>query len=191
MRSPLAAAVVVSATVLLIGACSSDDGRALPPAVDPLPTTTVAPTLPGAAFRLEGSWGDGPVDAGAGCGTDDAAPQVGWTGVPDGTSELAVVFSIDGEPQDVLVGIDPSVTGLASTAVPDGSFWWPPSDIGARWNGWCTDDPDADLQITAYALNQQVEAADDTSVTDLVGVIALTAIGQATVIARLDVPPPT
>ena len=190
----VAAVAVVSVAAVLVSACSSGDGRSLPPAVEPLPTTTTTTpaTIPGPSFRVVAPWGsDGLVPARSGCGTDAAAPAVSWTDVPGGTSELAVVFSIDGTPQEVLVGIDPVAAGLAEGALPPGSFWWPPSDTGARWPGWCTDDGDADLQITVYALNQQLEAADDTSVTELVGMIAMTAITQATVIGRLDVPSPT
>ena len=185
--------VVIAVAVVLVVACSTDDGRALPPAVEPLPTTTTTttvPTLPGPSLRLVAPWGpDGLVPTRSGCGTDADAPAVSWTGVPDGTAELAVVFSIDGVPQEALVGVEPTTEGLTEATLPEGAFWWPPSAVDARWPGWCTDDPEADLQITVYALNQQVEAADDTSVTELVGVIAFTAIGQATVIGRLDVPP--
>ncbi len=186
--------VAVSVAAVLSGACSSGDGRTLPPAVEPLPatTTTTPAAVPGPSFRVISPWGsDGLVPARSGCGTDAAAPAVSWTAVPDGTAELAVVFSVDGSPQEVLVGIDPAAAGLTEGALPPGSFWWPPSETGARWPGWCTDDGDADLQITVYALNQQVEAADDTAVTELVGMIALIAIAQATVIGQLDVPPPT
>ena len=111
--------------------------------------------------------------------------------MPEGTSELAAVFSIDGVPHDILVGIEPSTADLNEASLPPGAFWWPPSEIDARWSGWCTDSPDADLGLTLYALNQQVEAADETPVTDLVGQITLTAIEQATVTGQLDTSPPT
>ena len=138
---------------------------------------------------------DGRLPSRYGCPTEVATPALSWTGVPESTVELAVVFSTGGIVDHVLVGIEPTASGLTEDSLPSGAFWWPPSEVDAVWPGLCAADGNidgsVDHQFTVYALNQQLEAADDTAVTDLVGLLALTAVGQATVTGRLDVPATT
>jgi phosphatidylethanolamine-binding protein (PEBP) family uncharacterized protein len=175
--------------------CSTDDGRDLAPAVAPLPvtTTTVPPTTAALPLQLFPPWTEGePLPERYGCGTDVTAPALAWTDVPDGTVELAIAFAAGGSTEQVLVGIAPDVSGMSDVALPDGAFWWPPGDVDAAWTGACSDDPATEFTFTLYALNQQVEAADDTSVTDLVALLTMTAIDQASVTGQhTDVPPPT
>ena len=165
------------------------------PAVAPLPvtTTTAPPTTVPLPLQLFAPWTEGePLPERYRCGTDVTAPALAWTDVPPGTVELAIAFAAGGATEQVLVGISPDVSGMSDVELPEGAFWWPPSDVDAAWTGACSDDPATQFRFTLYALNQQVEAADDTSVTDLVALLTMTAIDQDSVTGSLtDVPPPT
>jgi phosphatidylethanolamine-binding protein (PEBP) family uncharacterized protein len=183
-----------------VAGCSTDDGRTLAPAQAPLPaaTTTVTPstvprtTVP-APMQLSAPWGSGgAIPDRYGCDTTAAAPALSWIDVPPGTVELALEISTDGSAEQVLAGIDPTSSGLSEEGLPFGAFWWPPSEVGAAWQGLCPSDPGVEHRLTLYALNQQLEAADDTSVTDVVALLTLTAIDQASVTGRTsEAPPPT
>lgn len=187
--------IVLFALVGLATGCSTGDGRDLAPAVAPLPvtTTTAPPTTAPMPLQLFAPWAAGdPLPDRYGCDTEVAVPALTWADVPDGTVELAIAFASGGATQQVLVGIAPDVTGMSDDTLPDGAFWWPPSDLDAVWTGACADDPANELRFSLYALNQQVEAADDTSVKDLVELLTTTAIDQTSVTGYLtDVPPPT
>jgi phosphatidylethanolamine-binding protein (PEBP) family uncharacterized protein len=187
--------IVLLALVGLATGCSTGDGRDLAPAVAPLPvtTTTAPPTTAPLPLQLFGPWAAGePLPDRYGCDTEVAVPALTWADVPDGTVELAIAFAVGGATEQVLVGIAPDVSGMSEDAVPDGAFWWPPGDVDAEWAGACSDDPATEFRFTLYALNQQLEAADDTSVTDLVALLTTTAIDQVSVTGNhTDVPPPT
>jgi len=194
------AVLTIALGVGLAAGCSTDDGRTLAPARAPLPaaTTTVPPstvpltTVP-APMRLFAPWSSGEAIPGRyGCDTRAVAPALSWIDVPPGTVELALEVSAAGSTEQVLAGIEPTSSGLSEAELPFGAFWWPPSDVGAAWQGACPSDPDVEYRFTLYALNQQLEAADDTSVTDVAALLTLTAIDQASVTGRTsEAPPPT
>jgi hypothetical protein len=190
---------VVTAAVLsgfVLAGCASGDGRQLAPAVapPPPPPTTTPPTTPdgapvGQSLDLVAPWADGgPIPAEYGCGTTALAPSLAWSGVGAGTVELLVTIAVDGVPTDALVGIPASAPGLDAGAVPAGAFWWPPSDVGRRWAGVCGG---ADVTFTLYALNQQLEAADDAGVAEVASIAELTATGSDTVTGSVAEPATT
>src|SRR5688572_20049721 len=60
------------------------------------------------------------------CSGEDVAPPLAWSGVPDGTAELALLVEDPDAPGGtfvhwVLAGLDPSSGGLAEGTVPAGA----------------------------------------------------------------------
>jgi Raf kinase inhibitor-like YbhB/YbcL family protein len=139
----VAAAVgVVALGAVLVAGCDTDDGRAL---AEPAPGAT-APSLPtgsttsssvvdqGTPPGMEGGTlvlgspafgGGSAIPLRYSCDGDDISPPLGWTGVPDGTVELALtVVDHDVDPSFVhwvIAGIDPALGGLEEDAVPAGA----------------------------------------------------------------------
>ena len=107
------------------------------------------------------------------CAGEDVAPALSWSGVPDGAVELALVViddDADGFVHWVLTGFDPAIRSLLEGQVPDGARQWSNTFGAPRWNGPC---PPAGsphtYRFVLYALNQQLEVADDTPVDASVG----------------------
>lgn len=173
--------------MVVLTACNGD-GRRLAPPQAPAPTTTaVVPST--AVLQVFAPWTkEDPIPDRYGCGGD--FPALTWTGVPDGAVDIAVVVAADGRPTDVLAGVPVDASGLGAGNLPAAAFWWPPTEVGRGWPGLCG--PDGTVYtFTVLALNQQLEAADDTSVTDLVELLTVTSAASASVSGQLDEPPTT
>jgi Raf kinase inhibitor-like YbhB/YbcL family protein len=159
-------ALFAVAGVVGFAACDTGDGKTLRPATEPRPTTTtsstVAPATPletaaaattavttavaPAPFGVLAPWSDGSaIDVSYTCDGADASPPLSWTGVPDGTVELAVVFvdvdatGAQGRPfvHWLVTGIDPSVSSFAAGSVPPGATVRPSSFGEASYGGPC------------------------------------------------------
>lgn len=139
----------IAATSVLV-ACSSSDGRTLPPP-DPHNTTTSvsAPvvgqpsdgdsavevfSLASSAF-VEG----GVIPARHTCGGGDVSPALAWASTPP-AAELALVVrdrNAAGFVHWVVTGIDPAVQGFAEGGVPEGAVEAANSAGGRGWFGPC------------------------------------------------------
>lgn len=208
-------AVAVSLT-----ACATGDGRELRPPTEPAPTTTEPPfidgpvefpdaeTLPGeipapgpddvpidepAAFEAFAAWREGaPIDARHTCDGADVSPALTWSGVPDGTIELAITALVDdvgapeaGEPAAVrwiVTGIDPSVVSVLEGRLPPGATELT-NDAGvAGWTGPCpAEGSTASLIVTVHALGQQVEGLGSDSPAAAVGLLHAVSLATAEV----------
>lgn len=129
----LTASLLVSLAVTA-GACSSDDGRALPEP-DPGSTTsstasTVAPSLDsadgGAETEVFTLFSAAFVDGGtiperSTCDGEDLSPPLDWVGTPPAAGLAIVVRDRDagGFVHWVLTGIDPTVHGLGEGGIPE------------------------------------------------------------------------
>jgi Raf kinase inhibitor-like YbhB/YbcL family protein len=149
---------VLAIAALLGGACSSADGRALPPA-DPNRTTTstTAPaiepatgalgpfTLRSTAFTDGGVLPDELTCAGAA-----VSPDLSWTDTPADAESLALVVrdrNAGGFVHWIVTGIDPSVQGIGEGGVPEAAIEGP-NDAGAV--GWVAPCPPAGSGTHTY-----------------------------------------
>ncbi len=193
---PVAIVAVAIVALLLVGAGCSDDGRTLDPPTAPLPATTipVANTIPPeqtaaaapAPLALIAPWPDGAVvPARYTCDGDGVSPALTWTGVPEGTAELAITVTDLDAGQYVhwfVDAIDASRTGLSEGLVPDEAIERSNSAGVPGWESLC---PPAGAQhryqFTVHALNQQLELADEASAAEAISVLNLIAIDQGSV----------
>jgi phosphatidylethanolamine-binding protein (PEBP) family uncharacterized protein len=152
----------------LLGACSNDDpGTA---AAD----RPIAETMEVTSAQFTDG---GTIPAGASC--DDEAPQsppLAWSGVPDGAAELALVVTDPDAPKGtffhlVLLGIDPSATGVAG---------------GQRgWKALCPPKGQTHRYVfTVYALQSRVVASGATSSQGLIERIQDRAIAKGVLTGR-------
>lgn len=167
-----------AALLLVAGACgATDDGQTLrSPSADQT-TTTLASHTPAAddgvaAGSAEGDGageatteplrltspaiaegGEFPVDNT--CWGTDVSPPLGWTGVPEGTAELAVVVrdvDADGFVHWVIAGIEPATGGIAEATPPAGAVE-ATNDFGrAGWAGPCPSEGTHNYFVGLYAL---------------------------------------
>jgi Raf kinase inhibitor-like YbhB/YbcL family protein len=198
-RSARTHRLALVAVVLAVAAACNDDGRDMrDPALPLPPTTTAAPATmpPGEAvftaptlapsFQLVAAWPNGStIPARNTCDDIDIAPALSWTSVPAGTVELAITMTdIDADfTHWVMFAINPTLTGLAEGEIPVGGIQWP-NDFGTvGWSGPCPPqgDPPHNYLFTVYALNQQLEVADDASTKELISILNQTAILQSSV----------
>lgn len=206
MRPHLRSALAVVAVLAGVAACDTDDGRTLRDPVAPPPTTTVATTLEplpglddlstappttaaslGEEFRLLATWADGaPIDARHTCDGDDVSPALSWTGVPDGTAELAITVTDDdaaGFVHWAVVGIDPSFFSLSEGTIPDGAVELGNSFGSAGWAGPCPPPGSPHhYRFTLHALNQPLGSTDGVAVDELSTLIDEFELASATVI---------
>ena len=135
-----------------------------------------APTQPIQPFALVMPWPVGAeIPAHNTCDGDDIAPAVSWSGVPDGTVELALVVTDDdagGFVHWILTGFDPAIRSMLEGQVPLDARQWPNSYGAPRWNGPC---PPAGsthtYRFVLHALSQSLEIADDAPVAELLAFI--------------------
>lgn len=91
------------------------------------------------------------------CRGDDVSPALLWTGIPQGTAELAVVvrdLDANGFVHWVVAGLPPDLGGLAQGAVP-GSAVEAVNDFGQPgWRGPCPSSGTHHYEFRVYALAQ-------------------------------------
>ena len=97
----------------------------------------VGPTVEGFRFLQTSDVADGkPISPHIGCDGEGVSPTLAWRGVPDGTSELALVLEDPDAPNGtfthwLVYGIEPTVTALSdSGAVAEGT-----NDFGVKGYG--------------------------------------------------------
>ncbi len=184
-RLPL---LVLAATLgVAAAACDAGDGRELNPAgpdqtaslVNPTTTsTTVAVDSsavtggPGegvgeAGLVLKAPWDDeGVIDVRYTCQADGGKPGTGvspalqWSGVPAGTSNLAILvtdLNANSFVHWIVVGIDPATTGVAEGAVPQGGIVGKNGFGTVGWGGPCPPaNSEHEYLFQVYALNRDL-----------------------------------
>jgi Raf kinase inhibitor-like YbhB/YbcL family protein len=76
------------------------------------------------------------------CDGDNVSPPLEWSGVPEGTAELVLLFEDADAPggtlvQWIVIGLDPALTGLEESKVPAGAIGGK-NDYGrVDWAGPC------------------------------------------------------
>jgi Raf kinase inhibitor-like YbhB/YbcL family protein len=142
-----------------LAACSSGGGaprteRALPDAI----TVSSPAFAAGAAIPQRFT-----------CDGDNRSPPLGWSGVPAGTVEVALVVDDPDAPRGtyvhwVVLDLDPAGTELAEGAVPPGARQVPNSAGTAAYTGPCPPGgPAHHYRFTVYALQRRAEVGADAS----------------------------
>lgn len=193
---PARAAAIAAVLTLVVAGCGERSGKVLddpvfPPPAPPVDTsvsaeqaaeTTMAPPL-----TLVTPWVDGAaIPERNTCADAGVSPAMTWSNVPPGTAELAVsVVDLDAASfvHWIVYGIAPVEPGLPEGQLPEATFEWRNS---AGQPGWFAPCPPAGethrYQITVYALNQQLEAADDASPTEVLSILDAITIARSSVI---------
>ncbi len=193
--------VALAASIVVLAACDTGDGKELRPPTQPAPTTTVAPdptveeldelgaidTLPAepvTGFQVVTPWAPlAPIDPRYSCDGDDVSPSISWSVPPDGTVELAVVLrdlDADGLVHWLVTGIDPSFGAIPEGAIPGSAVVRTNSFGVAGWSGPCPPaGEEHEYFLTVYALNRTLEAADDTPADEVVDLLERLAIAAA------------
>jgi Raf kinase inhibitor-like YbhB/YbcL family protein len=161
-RHRLAVFPVATLFGVVVAACSSADGRALPPA-DPLVTTTSTTTVPSiepptgdlAPFTLRSTaFADGGVlPDELTCTGAGVSPDLSWTDTPSDAESLALVVrdrDAGGFVHWIVTGIDPSVQGIGEGGVPEAAIEGP-NDAGTV--GWVTPCPPAGSGTHTYEVS--------------------------------------
>lgn len=185
---------VAAALTIVLAACGERSGKVLdepvfappePPVVTEVPVTA-APETVALPFALVTPWVDGATipDRNT-CADVGVSPAMTWSNVPPGTVELAVsVVDVDAASfvHWIVYGLSPVTTGLTEGQLPDASFEWVNS---AGQPGWFAPCPPAGethrYEFTVYALNQQLEAADDAAPTEVLSILDATTIARSSV----------
>lgn len=189
-------AALAAALTFVLGACGERSGKVLQEPVFPPPATAAEPSVPSVPgspssaaplpFTLVTPWVDGAAipDRNT-CADGGVSPAMTWSNVPAGTVELALsVVDID-DPSVVdwlVYGIPPVAPGLNEGQLPDGAFEWSNSSGRAGWTAPCPSDGETRrYRFTVYALNQQLEAADDAPATEVLSILDATTIARSSV----------
>jgi hypothetical protein len=103
------------------------------------------------------------------CEGENLSPPLGWSGVPAGTVEIALVVDDPDAPRGtylhwVVVGIEPDHAELAEGAVPPGARQLRNSAGTATYTGPCPPGgPPHHYRFTVYALERGADIASDAS----------------------------
>ena len=142
-----------------LAACSFGDGQPRAERALPEPITVSSPAF------AEGS----PIPQRFTCDGDDLSPPLGWSGVPAGTAEVALVVDDPDAPRGtyvhwIVIGLGPATTKLAEATVPPGGRQVRNSAGKAAYSGPCPPGgPPHHYRFTIYALQRAPNVGDDTS----------------------------
>jgi Raf kinase inhibitor-like YbhB/YbcL family protein len=142
-----------------LAACSSGEGRPRAERALPEPITVSSP-----AFTA-GS----PIPLRFTCDGDNVSPPLGWSGVPAGTAEVALVVDDPDAPRGtyvhwIVVGLDPATTRLAEATIPPGVQQVGNSAGTAAYTGPCPPGgPAHHYRFTIYALQRPPDVGEDPS----------------------------
>ena len=214
-----ACAAGLALVAALLGGCDTGDGKTLPPPKGTVAPPTVPPPVtelpgdslgtlaslplespvvdtgaqlpvPAGSFGIVAPWIDGAaIDPINTCDGANVSPAISWTGVPEGTVELAVALvdeSIDAGPPFihwVIAGLNPDDISLTEGSTPIGAIQGLNFFGNIGYDGPCPPPGDSAhvYRLTIYALNQQVELADGTPASDLLDFVQFVAIASADV----------
>ena len=157
--------------------------------IDPAVTDAI-PGVPSAGrMQVFAPWPDGgAIDVRATCDGTDTAPAISWTGVPDGTAEIAVALVDDSKLSDgrpfihwVVAGIAPDVERLGEAEIPLGALQGLNFFGEVGYSGPCPDPGSAHTYtLSVYALGQQLEVVDGTPAADMLDLVQTVSLDAAT-----------
>lgn len=183
-------------SLVLLAACGDRSGKTLddpvvtPPVTAPAtPAVLTLPTDPLEApgeFAVTASWVDGTeLPARHTCAGAGVSPALTWSNVPLDTVELALtVVDLDagGTTNWIVVAIPANEPGMAEGQLPVGAFESANSSGSSAWVAPCPPAGETHrYEFTLYALNQQLELADDEDATDVIVLLDVTTIARTSV----------
>ena len=207
-RPYAATSIAALAAALVLGSCSTGDGRTLRPPRFPPPETTapttstpempdlpeigepnpsVADELPaGVSLTMVAPWPNGAmVPARYTCDAEDLSPALNWANPPAGAVELALTvvdLDADGYVHWIVTGIDPERTSVAENEQPPPGMVWTNTAGVTGWSGPCPPPGEEHIyQFTVHALNQPLEVADGEAATLLISKLNEIAVDQGSV----------
>ena len=141
------------------------------------------------ALDLEGfdvamPWPDGgTIDARFTCDGEDVSPPLGWAGLPENTTEIAIVV-LDGDASDfihwIVAGIDPSVLTIQEGALPTSALVGTNSGGLDGWTGPCPPAGETHTYtVEVHALDQQVELPPGSPADEMLRAIDFATIARA------------
>lgn len=152
----LVGALALGAAV--VAACSSSDGRALPPPspgqTTTTPSTPIVPEGDGEVFELSSSafQSGEALPVRFTCNGIDVSPDLQWSGIPQDAVELVLIVrdqSEGGFLHWVVAGIDPFVTGFGEGGLPENAV---EATNDAGTDGWLGPCPAAGSGTHAFEL---------------------------------------
>jgi Raf kinase inhibitor-like YbhB/YbcL family protein len=142
-----------------LAACSSGDSQPRAERALPEPITVSSPAFTaGSAIPQRFT-----------CDGDNLSPPLGWSGVPAGTVEVALVVDDPDAPRGtyvhwIIIGLDPANPKLAEATVSPGGRQTRNSAGKAAYTGPCPPDgPPHHYRFTIYALQRPPDAGHDAS----------------------------
>ena len=163
---------------------------------DTLPSvalTTIAPGFDGpgvtvpvpvgadeSTFTVYTPWIEGgPIEPIYTCDGLDVSPPVSWIGLPEGTSEIAVVFVDESTVQRdrpfvhwVLAGVQPSVRSLVEGRIPEGAYQGLNFFGNVWYDGPCPPEGELhDYRLTVHALAEPLGLAGGTPAAEMIDTI--------------------
>ena len=183
--------LVAGALAAAAVACSSGDGRELPPPKVPQTTTSSAPEIqpsagsPGVFTMASPSFADGAeIPAPFTCNGEGLSPALSWTGTPLDTTSLALVvrdLNAGGFVHWVVTDIDPFVQGVGEDGLPENAVEGMNGSGATGWVGPC---PPAGSGVHTYqfallALAEPVDLPIDTPAEEAATLLEETAIERA------------
>jgi Raf kinase inhibitor-like YbhB/YbcL family protein len=125
------------------------------------------------------------------CDGDDISPSLDWTGVPDGTRELALLMEDPDAPGGtfvhwVLFNIPPDEEGLADAQRPVGGRQGKNSAGDAEYTGPCPPEGDEPhrYEFVLYALSKPIDLPDGAGADEVRAAIQESAIARGTLTGR-------
>ncbi|MEO6569939.1 MAG: YbhB/YbcL family Raf kinase inhibitor-like protein [Ilumatobacteraceae bacterium] len=192
------APVIITCLAVVTAGCVRSDGRTLRDPVFPPPATVVTgstvpqvdrlptETAPPVEFQLLAPWQDGAeIPVRFTCDGDALSPPLSWSGIPDGTTELAITvvdLDLDGAAHWILYAMSPTTSNLVEGITPDDALSWTNDFGSADWEPLCPPVGTTHrYQFSVHALNQQLEVAEDASAAEVIDTLDLVAIDQGSV----------
>jgi Raf kinase inhibitor-like YbhB/YbcL family protein len=140
----------------------------------------------GTGFVVSAPWAEaGQIPVEYGCQGEDISPPLSWSGVPEGTVELAVVMTdldADNFVHWVAFGIDPGLVELPAGQLPEGVAQATNSFGNLGYGGPCPPTGSHTYLLEVYAVSQQLEIADGTPAADALTAIQSASLAVATVL---------
>lgn len=136
--------LLAAATLLLVAACSTNDGRTMKePAPGQSESVAIAPTTVagGATFTVTPPWSEGAlIDPRHTCDNLNVSPAVSWANPPEGTASFAVILTDLDAPEYAhwtVANIDAASTGISEGSVGDLAVVAMNSDAKPDYAGPC------------------------------------------------------
>ncbi|MGA9276736.1 YbhB/YbcL family Raf kinase inhibitor-like protein [Ilumatobacter sp.] len=198
LRDPTAPTTLPPPDTAPIPTEAIDASTAAPSSFDTLPGSSGADPAGSGEFEvveaetidldLVTPWGDGDeIELRYTCDGSNGAPAISWSGIPDGTQELAVVMVDESDISQgrpfihwVMAGIAPDIDALEENEVPPGAvqainFF---GDVG--YTGPCPNPGSTSTYtVTVVAVGQQLEVAEETPAAQVLDLIETVSIGSA------------